>query len=135
MWLEAKNLKLQYANRKLAPKRQGPFEITEVLGPVTYRLKLPNTWKIHPVFHAHLLTPYRENETHGPNYSKPPPDLIGNEEEYEIEAIINHKRFRNTRKYLIAWKGYGTSENEWILERDLKHAPTLLSTYKKAHQL
>ena len=135
VWLEAKNLKLQYANRKLAPKRQGPFKITEVLGPVTYKLKLPVSWRIHPVFHANLLTPYHENNIHGPNYTMPPPDLVGGEEEYEIEAIINHRPYRNTRKYLIAWKGYGPSENSWMMERDLEHASELLQTYKKVHKL
>ena len=36
-------------------KREGPFTITEVLGPVTYRLNLLATWRIHNVFHATLL--------------------------------------------------------------------------------
>jgi hypothetical protein len=37
VWLESKNLKIPYQSRKLAPKREGPFKIKEVLGPVTYR--------------------------------------------------------------------------------------------------
>src|SRR6202023_693680 len=44
VWLDGRNLKIGYQSRKLAPKREGPFEITEVLGPVTYRSKLPNQW-------------------------------------------------------------------------------------------
>jgi hypothetical protein len=28
-------------------KCEGPFEIDEVLGPVTYQLKLPESWRIH----------------------------------------------------------------------------------------
>lgn len=43
VWLEGKNLKLSYATRKLAPKREGPIEITEVLNSLNYRLKLPTT--------------------------------------------------------------------------------------------
>ena len=42
----------------MARKHEGPFEIKEVIGPVTYPLKLPETWKIHNVFHATLLRPY-----------------------------------------------------------------------------
>ena len=88
VWLESKNLKLAYASRKLAPKREGPFVITEVIGPVTYRLDLPQVWKIHPVFHACLLSPYKENEVHGPNYARPPPDLIeGDDTESRIVRI------------------------------------------------
>ena len=61
VWLESKNLKLQYESKKFAPKWEGPFRISEVLGPLTYRLKLPEQWKIHPIFHATLLTPFKEN--------------------------------------------------------------------------
>ena len=52
----------------MAPKREGPFEITDVLGPLTYRLHLPERWKIHNVFHASLLRRYKENEVYGTNY-------------------------------------------------------------------
>ena len=56
VWLEATNLHLNYPSRKLAPKQQGPFEISQVLSLLTYRLHLPATWKIHDVFHASLLS-------------------------------------------------------------------------------
>jgi hypothetical protein len=54
VWLDMRNLKMSH-HKKIAPKREGSFEINEVLGPVTYRLKLPESWKIHNVFHAALL--------------------------------------------------------------------------------
>jgi hypothetical protein len=47
-------------------------------------------WNIHDVFHASLLSPYHESTEHGPNYSRPPPDLLKGEEEYEVKCIINH---------------------------------------------
>ena len=37
VWLDSRNLKTIY-HKKMKPKREGPFLITEVLGPVTYRL-------------------------------------------------------------------------------------------------
>ena len=54
VWLDMRNLEMNH-HKKIAPKREGPFEIEEVLGPVTYQLKLPTTWKIHNMFHATLL--------------------------------------------------------------------------------
>jgi hypothetical protein len=68
VWLDTQNMKMNY-HKKMAPKREGPFDVEEVLGPVTYRLKLPTTWKIHNVFHAVLLKPYVETEVHGENFS------------------------------------------------------------------
>ena len=59
VWLEARNLQTHYESRKLSPRREGPFVITEVFEPLVYKLKLPQRWKIHPIFHASLLTPYK----------------------------------------------------------------------------
>ncbi len=79
VWLESRNLKIPYQSRKLAPKREGPFPITEVLGPVTYCLTLPRQWKIHNIFHTALLTPFKETSFHGTMNTRPPPDLIEGE--------------------------------------------------------
>ena len=38
VWLEGRNLKLHYPSKKLAPRREGPFEITQVISPVAYKL-------------------------------------------------------------------------------------------------
>ena len=91
VWLEGRNLKIDQPSNKLAAKRYGPFPVAQVLSPVTYQLTLPEQWKIHPVFHVDLLTPYKETAFHGPNYMRPPPDLINNEEEYEVEQILNSR--------------------------------------------
>ena len=135
VWLETTNLRLQYPCRKLSPKRLGPFEITQVLSPLVYRLRLPPTWKIHDVFHACLLSPFKQTDTHGPSFSTPLPTLIGSEEEYEVETIISHKGSPGRRKYLTAWKGYPSSENTWEPESNLRHAPKILGNYKRSHSL
>ena len=38
VWLEGRNLKLCYPSKKLAPRREGPFEIIQVISPVAYKL-------------------------------------------------------------------------------------------------
>ena len=92
VWLEAKNLKTRYQTKKMAPKREGPFEIKEVLSPLTYQLTLPIQWKVHNMFHATLLSPYRENDIHRPNFIQPPPDLVDGKEEYKVDSIVGHKQ-------------------------------------------
>ena len=130
VWLEGKNLKLHYPSKKLAPRREEPFEITQVISPVAYKLQLPPTWKIHDVFHASLLLSYRETLEHGPNFSNPPPDLIGGEKEYEIDKILSHQGTQGQRQYLVSWKGYSTAEKMWEPEGNLQHVQTLLKAYK-----
>jgi hypothetical protein len=91
VWLDSRHLKTNYY-KKMAPKREGLFEIEEVLGPVTYQLKLPESWRIHKVFYAALLRPYQENEVYGENYIQPLPDIEEGEELYEVEQIMKHRK-------------------------------------------
>ncbi len=93
VWLDASHLKLPHQKAKLTPKHLGPFKITQEISLVAYCLELPVNWWIHDVFHASLLTPYYETQAHGPNFTRPPPDLIDGEEEYEIERIVTHRQF------------------------------------------
>src|SRR5487761_1760216 len=134
VWLEAKNLPLSHGTIKLAPRRHGPFKITKIVSPVAYQLSLPHQWNIHPVFHANLLTPFVETDSHSPNFSKPPPDLINDEEQYEVEAIRSHRRHGRKKQlqYLLKWKGYPESDNTWE-PVDMIHAPDLVKQYERRH--
>ncbi len=133
VWLEGRHLCTNQPSAKLAPKRHGPFPITQVMSPINYRLKLPTQWSIHDVFHIDLLTPYQETELHGSNYSRPAPDLIDNEEEYEVKKILDSWQFGRGRKkqYLIKWKGYPDSDNEWVDHKDI-HAPEAIREFKNS---
>ena len=93
VWLEGKNLKFPHQVTKLAPKQYRPFKILKEISPVAYQLQLPLAWTIHNVFHASLLSPYSKTPAHGPNFSRPSPDLISGEEEYEVESIKAHCYF------------------------------------------
>jgi hypothetical protein len=130
VWLEGTHLKLPYETMKLAPRQYGPFHITSKVSDVAYRLKILEKWKIHNVFHASLLTPYKETEKHGPNFLEPPPDLIDGEEEWEVEEILRDQQYRRKRQYLIRWKGYAPAHDSWVDESEL-HAPDLIEAYKR----
>jgi hypothetical protein len=132
IWLEGCNLHLDQPSAKLAPKRHGPFTIKQVLSPITYQLTLPSQWKIHNVFHVDLLTPYVEMEFHGPNYTRPPPDLIDGKEEYEVESILKSRHHGRGCKvqYLVKWKGYADSDNEWVNWDDM-HADKALEEFRQ----
>ena len=134
VWLDTRNLKMNH-HKKIAPKREGPFEIDEVLGPVTYRLKLPTSWKIHNVFHATLLQPYIKNEIYGNNYPRPLPELLEGEEVYEVETILKHRRRGRGYQYYVKWKGYPITEATWESETAFSDDGNMLQNYKDQYQL
>ncbi len=130
VWLDARNLKMMHPTFKLAPKRYGPFPITRKILATTYALKFPPQWCIHPVFHALLLMPYKETPIHGTNFPEPPPDLIEGEPEWEVDQIVNTRRYRNQTQFLIKWKGYSDAHNSWEPEKNL-NATELVGEYYK----
>ena len=130
VWLDSCNLKTSY-HKKIRPKREGPFEIKEVLGPVTYQLKLPETWRIHIVFHAVLLRPYTETKAHGNNYPQPLPDLLEGEEVYTVKQIFKHQHRGRGYQYYVLWEGYPITEASWELETAFSADGDTLSNYKE----
>ena len=131
VWLETTNLHMN-GPKKLQMKRTSLFEVEEVISHTAFRLRIPPRWKIHPVFHASLLSTYKETSEHGPNFLRPPPDLIDGEEEYEVEAVLRHRGKPSRHTFLIRWKGYSATEDTWEPERNLSNAQPLLSEYKIA---
>jgi hypothetical protein len=77
--------------KELAPNKYGPFTVEAILSPITFKIRLPSSWKSHPIFHAYELLSYQETEVHGPNNSESLPDIINGQEEYKIKAILTHK--------------------------------------------
>jgi Chromo (CHRromatin Organisation MOdifier) domain len=134
VWLEGMNLKTSHPTKKFTPKRYGPFPIADVISPVVYCLTLPLSWKIHNVFHVSLLTPYKETEEHGPNFPELPPELIEEQEEYEVEQVLASRLYGRWKKlqYLIRWKGYSHTHDSWASADDV-HAPDLVQTFHQGN--
>jgi len=113
------------------PRWYGPFRVATKISHIAYYLTLPETWKIHNVFHASLLTPYKETPEYGLNFLEPPPEIIDDTPEWEVETILKHHTFGQWKKkqYLVRWKGYSLAHDSWVNAKDL-HTENLVSEYK-----
>ena len=102
---------------------------------MAFCLQIPSQWNIHPIFYTSLLSTYKGMSEHGPNFLRPPLDLIDSEEEYEVEVILGHRGRPGHCTFLIRWKGYSTAEDTWKPERNLVNAQPLITKYKIARSL
>ncbi|CAI7881540.1 unnamed protein product, partial [Closterium sp. NIES-53] len=130
--LDTRNLNLSHLPSKLRPRFCGPFLVEAQVTPVTFRLRLPYTWKLHNAFHVQLLKPYKDpnQQFQGRQLPPPPPVLVQDEPEYEVERVLTHRRRGGTTlEFLLRWKGYDTTEDSWVIEADMGNARRALKVY------
>ncbi|KAL0309708.1 UNVERIFIED_CONTAM: hypothetical protein Sradi_5913100 [Sesamum radiatum] len=102
-------------NMKLAPKYYGPFRILAKIGPVAYRLALPPTSGIHPVFHVSLLKK-KIGHKHTPTLNLPIFDQHGFCKVYPSQILARRlisRRNDPVPQVLVQWINYGPSEATW----------------------
>lgn len=134
--LSTANIRLKSpGSQKLLPRFIGPFKVLQRVGQVAYKLQLPVTLKVHPVFHVSLLKPYNGSGT-----VQPPLPLTFDDNGlpfYEVEEVLQHRDVprgrRLLRQYLIKWKGYGHEHNTWEPEGNLN--ALALNSYWQRRQL
>jgi len=129
VWLSSRNIKTQRPSKKLDWKRLGPYTILKRIGTQAYRLQLPSSFKIHPVFHVSLLDKHMESNIPDRIQPPPPPVIIENQEEFEVEEILDSRYIRNTLFYLIKWKRYPVSENSWEPISNLTNCKELTASF------
>ena len=144
--LSTKNLRLrnderEIARMKLLPKYIGPYTILEKVGPVAYKLDLPTSTKIHPVFHVSLLKPYNDPDVvHASKPLPAPLDWLDGIPTFEVNKILNHKEVLSGRKrsvaYLVSWKGFDEEHDSWEPYANLKiDIPELVAAYDAQHTI
>ena len=131
--LNSRNLPLQIGIRKLTDRYIGPFKIEKKISKVAYQLKLPSTYKIHPVFHVSQLEPRRISERFPSKEEAPPPPIEpieqGDSDIWEVEKILGERKRYRRKEYLVKWMGYGTEENSWIPAYNLVNAQEILDEF------
>ncbi len=64
------------------------------------------------------------------NSSRPPPDLVHNEPEFEVEVVLKLRQLRGQeREYLVKWKVYHPIEASWVNESDMEHAQEAIEEF------
>ncbi|QRV84680.1 Retrotransposable element Tf2 protein [Ceratobasidium sp. AG-Ba] len=131
LWLDARNIKTERPAAKLSAKKIGPYKVLKHEGTHAFKLDLPHTLRVHPVFHTALVS-LKKEDPFGRDPPQPPAEVTPDgEEEYEVEKILDSRKQRNQIQYLVHWKGYGPESNTW---EPIEHLDTAMGAVKKFHR-
>ncbi|GJX45785.1 ty3-gypsy retrotransposon protein [Tanacetum coccineum] len=111
-------------SNKLAKKFYGPYEVVERIGKVAYRLALPETSKIHPVFHVSLLKLFTGNES--AKVTELPEEFKDGHPMEQPEVVCDSRvvlsNGRPVRQVLVQWAGRSPEEATWECLTDFQTA-------------
>jgi hypothetical protein len=114
---------------KFMPRFDGPYKVTatdEKHSTVT--LDLPEHSTLFPVFHTSEVKLFVENDDSlFPTRALHPPDpvAIDGHREYFVEKIVDERRRRNARQYLVRWRGEGPEGDLWLAAAELEDCEAL----------
>lgn len=123
---------------KLLMKYDGPFEIMQKLSPVSYRLRMPSSYGIHPVLNIAHLERYKESPAEFG--SRPHKNLnrddFDDRPEYDVDEIVGEswRKGRNGRRipiYRTRFTGYGPESDEWLTPTQLTNSPLVLEEWRR----
>lgn len=106
---------------KLSPKYYGPFQISERIRTVAYKLQLPSSAKIHLVFHVSLL---KKKLGQGVVVHPHLPPIIDPENPRwypaaVLDISIFKKRGNAITKWLIHWVGTSVDDATWEVATEI----------------
>ncbi|KAI3358633.1 hypothetical protein L3Q82_015049 [Scortum barcoo] len=117
VWLSTKDLPLHVHSRKLAPRFVGPFPISKIINPVSVKLQLPRSLRVHPSFHVK---------------PPPPPKLIDGGPVYAVKKLLAVRKRGRGHQFLVDWTGYGPEERSWVPASFIVDR-TLINDFYKRH--
>lgn len=123
-------------SKKLAARFIGPFSVEKVINPVAYKLKLPATLKVHPVFHISLLRPWKEDDEFPDHKGDAAPVLVyPDDNQWLVDKLLDKRRERVGRRwvttYLVRWLNCGPEDDSWEPAENIERS--LREEYEASH--
>ena len=127
VWLLRRNIETTRPGTKLDFKRLSKFLIIEKISSHAYKLDLPTSMKVLTVLHVSLLEPAASDPLPGRVQPPPPPVIVDEGFEYEVEAVVDSKRVGRSLEYHVQWVGY--DQSTWEPAALLANIPTAVRAF------
>src|SRR5260221_6102205 len=108
-----------------------PFVIGKVVSPTAIKLHLsPCEQGIHPVISVSNVHPYHPDPIPECLLDlRPNPVLVDGSKEYEVESVVDSKYRYQCLHYLVKFKGWLDSNNEWLPAEYLTNVPDVVRDF------
>jgi len=100
MFLNERNIVTARSFKKLDDKMLDSFTNLGFVDS-SYKLKLPESMRVHDVFHPDLLRPAVDDLLHGQKNELSGSIVVNDEDEWEIDDILNSRRYRRRLQYRV----------------------------------
>ncbi|KAL2004646.1 hypothetical protein VTN00DRAFT_3382 [Thermoascus crustaceus] len=127
VWVSMKNWRTDQLSRKLDFQMAGPYHIIKKVGNA-YRLDLPDSIHVHPVFSPDKLWKAATNPLPGQIEDPPPPIEVNGEQEWEVEEILAARLCQGKLQYKVKWVGYD-NDPAWYPAENFKESPHQLHSF------
>ena len=131
VWLSLRHYHTDRPNKKLDSQMAGPFPVLEKVGN-SYKLELPESMRIHPVFSPDKLRRAADDPLPGQVVEPPEPLVIGDEHEWEVEEILASRVCRHRLQYQVKWTGFD-EDRTWYPAANFKGSPHRIRDYHQRY--
>ena len=92
------------------------------MGLQSYRLKLPDSWLIHDVFHVSKLTPFKSPAFPSQSAPSPVPAILADDAPV-LASVLDSRALRNTSHFLVLLAGQDREDARWLSLADARKIP------------
>ncbi len=117
MFLNERNIVTARSFKKLDDKMLDSF-INLDLVDSSYKLKLSESMRVHDVFHSDLLRSAVDDLLPDQKNESSDSIVINDEDEWEIDDILNSRRYRRRLQYRVKWNDYDNDLNWYNADGD-----------------